>query len=276
MIRTTREGDRWNLQTALIHMRHGQTGRRVRLMSMIHIGEAKFYTRVNEVIDEHDGLVLFEGLGQLTKEEVGALTPDERRVYDTLIPLNEAYRKLAAALDLVAQPDALTKPQANWVRADLPLKRLLAIWADRRLPLLPAVDAASKALEGAFFKRATRLLLLQEPFILAAFRQVKGWSPALGRLTKLLVDERNEAAIGVFDGVPADQDILFIYGAGHIPGLLVALERRGYRETGRDWFTAHTERIAFTDMFDAAAGFWRWANGRPPNDARRRPVAGRR
>jgi hypothetical protein len=276
VIRTTREGDRWNLQTALIHMRHGQTGRRVRLMSMIHIGEPKFYTRVNEVIDEHDGLVLFEGLGQLTEDEIGALTPDERRVYDTLIPLNEAYRKLAASLDLVAQPDALTKPQANWIRADLPLKRLLAIWADRRLPLLPAMDAASKALEGAFFKRATRLLLLQEPFILAAFRHVRGWSPALGRLTRLLVDERNEAAITVFDGTPADQDILFIYGAGHIPGLLVALERRGYRETGRDWFTAHTERIAFTDMFDTAAGFWRWANGRPRSDTRQRPVVGGR
>lgn len=276
MIRTIREGDRWSLQTALIHLRHPHTGRRVRLMSMIHIGEAKFYTRVNEVIDDHDGLVLFEGLGQMAEEEIAALAPDERRVYDTLIPLNEAYRRLAAALDLVAQPDALTKPQANWVRADLPLKRLLAIWADRRLPLLPAMDAAGKALEGAFIKRATRLLLLQEPFILAAFRQVRGWSPALGRLTRLLVDERNDAAIAVFDSTAPEQEILFIYGAGHIPGLLAALQHRGYRETGRDWFTAHVERIAFTDMFDTAAGLWRWANGRPRTGARRRPVAGRR
>jgi pheromone shutdown protein TraB len=119
-------------------------------------------------------------------------------------------------------------------------------------------------------------LLLQEPFILAAFRYVRGWSPALGRLTRLLVDERNEAAIGVFDGTPSDQDILFIYGAGHIPGLLVALERRGYRETARDWFTAHTERIAFSDVFDTAAGVWRWANGRGSGIGGRGSAAGGR
>ncbi len=276
MIRTIREGDRWSLQTALLHLRHPQTGRRVRLMSMIHIGEPKFYTRINELIDEHDGLVLFEGMGQLTEEEKEGLTPDERRVYDTLMPLNDAYRRIAAALDLVAQPDALQKPGPNWVRADLPLKRLLAIWADRQLPLLPVMDAATTALQGALFKRTTRLLLLQEPFILAAFRHVRGWSPALGRLSRLLVDERNEAAIGVFDGTPQEQDILFIYGAGHIQGLLDALEQRGYRKAGRDWFTAHTERIAYTDVFDAASGIWRWASGRPRNGAGRRPVPGGR
>jgi hypothetical protein len=269
VLRTRREGDRWNLQTALIHLKHPQTGRKVRLMAMIHIGEPRFYMRVNEVIAEHDGLVLFEGVGQLTEEEIASLSDEERRVYEAIAPLHDAYRKLAAALDLVAQPDALTKPQANWRRADLPLKRLLHVWAERRLPLLPAMDMAGRALEGAIFKRATRLLLLQEPFILSAFKVVRGWSPQLGRLSRLLVDERNEAAIAVFDDTAAEQDILLLYGAGHVPGLLVALERRGYREVARDWFTAHTERIALTDLFDVAAGAWQWASGRPSNGSRR-------
>jgi hypothetical protein len=276
VIRTIREGDRWSLQTALLHLRHPDTGRRVRLMSMIHVGEPKFYTRINEVIDEHTGLVLFEGMGQLTDEEIAGLTPDERRVYDSLMPLNDAYRKLAAALDLVAQPDALHKPGPNWVRADLPLKRLLASWSERQLPLLPVMDAATNALKGAFFKRTTRLLLLQEPLILTAMRHVRGWSPSIGRLTRLLVDERNEAAIGIFDGTPREQDILFIYGAGHIAGLVEALEQRGYRKAGRDWFTAHTERIAYTDIFDAASGFWRRASGRPWNGEGRQPATGDR
>ena len=272
MIRTIREGDRWHLQTALIHLRHRESGRRVQLMAMIHIGEPRFYTRVNEVIAEHAGLVLFEGLGQLTEAEVASLTPDERRVYDSIAPLTDAYRRLAAALDLVAQPDALTKPGPNWVRADLPLRRLLTIWSERRLPLLPAMDAAGRALENAFLKRATRLLLLQEPFILGAFRMLRGWSPALGRLSHLLVDERNEAAMQAFDSTPPEQDILLIYGAGHVAGLLVALERRGYREVARDWFTAHTERIALTDLFDAATGIWRWASASSRPSGRRRDV----
>ena len=277
MLRTRREGDRWNMQTALIHLRHPQTGRAVRLMSMIHIGEPRFSMRFNEVIAEHEGLVLFEGVGQLTEEELASLSAEERRVYDGIAPLHDAYRKLAAALDLVAQPDALTKPGPNWLRADLPLKRLLHVWAERRLPLLPAMDMAGRALEGALFKRATRFLLLQEPFILSAFRLLRGWSPQLSRLSRLLVDERNEAAIAVFDETPPEQDILFLYGAGHVPGLLVALERRGYREMARDWFTAHSERIALTDLFDVASGAWQWAAGRTANGTRRTgSAAGRR
>lgn len=267
MIRTTRDGDRWNLQTALVHLRHRQSGRRVRLMSMIHIGEAVYYTRLNEILAEHKGLVLFEGLGQLSEDEIAALTPDERKVYDTIAPLNAAYRTFAAALDLVAQPDALMKPEANWVRADLPLKRLLKLWAERRLPLLPAMEAAGKALDSVMFKRTARFLLLQEPLILGVFRLVRGASPGIGRLSTLLVDERNEAALQAFDATPAEQDVILVYGAGHVPGLLTALGKRGFRETGCDWFTAHSERIALSNVLDVATEWFRPRQGRRESGA---------
>ena len=270
MIRTVRDRDRWDLQTALIHLRHRETGRRVRLAAMIHIGEPVYYERINEVIAEHEGLVLFEGLGQLGDDEIAVLTPDERRVYEAIAPLTEAYRRLAAALDLVAQPDALTKPGPNWLRADLPLGQLLTRWAERQLPLIPAMDAATRTLQGPLLKRTTRLLLLQEPLILGAFRLLRGWSPALGRLSNLLVDERNEAALNVFDATPADRDVMLIYGAGHVPGLLTALERRGYREAARDWFTAHSERIAGSDWLDYIGDWWKRAGRTPPPAPSRR------
>lgn len=269
MLRTVRERDRWSLQTALLHLRHPETGRRVQVMSMIHIGEAAYYTRLNEIIAEHDGLILFEGLGQLTEEELASLTPDERKVWDTIAPLNDAYRQIASALDLVAQPDALTKPGPDWQRADLPLSTLLKTWAERRLPLLPAVGQVSKALESAFLKRATRLLLLQEPLILGSFRVLRGWTPGLGKLSTLLVDERNDAAMKVFDATSTDRDVLLIYGAGHVPGLVTALTTRGYRQSARDWFTAHTERIAYTDWIDLAADWWKKAAPRPAATGRR-------
>lgn len=263
MLRTVRDRDTWSLQTAVLHLRHTDTGRRVQVMSMIHIGEAAYYTRLNELIAEHDGLILFEGLGQLTDDELASLTPEERKVWDTIAPLTDAYREIARALDLVAQPDALTKPGSTWRRADLPLARLLKLWAERRLPLLPAMGQAGKALESAFFKRTTRLLLLQEPLILGAFRALKGWTPGIGKLSDLLVDERNGAAMAVFDATPADQDILLIYGAGHVPGLVEMLRTRGYREAARDWFTAHSERIAFSDWLDVASEWWKKAAPRP-------------
>jgi hypothetical protein len=43
--------------------------------------------------------------------------------------------------------------------------------------------------------------------------------------------------------------------------VVTSLRGRGYRPAGRDWFTAHSERIAFTNIFDTAADFWRRAGG---------------
>jgi hypothetical protein len=261
VIRTIREGRSWNLQTPAIYLRHPDTGRRVTLISMIHIGRADYYARLSELVEEHQGLVLFEGLGELTAAELEELTPDERRVYEGLASLNGAYRRLASALDLVAQPDAMPRPRATWVRADLSVRELLRRWLSARLPLIPVMSSTSRMLQSAMLRRATRLMLLQEPYILAAFTFLRGRTPGLGRLTRLLIDERNAAALQAFDGTAQDQDVLLTYGAGHIPGILAGMTARGYRETARDWFTAHTERIPFADMLDQRGDWFRVSFG---------------
>ena len=258
MIRTIREGDIWRLQTVAVYLRHPHTGRRVTLIATIHIGLPAYYARLGELVAEHDGAVLFEGVGELAPEEVESLPAAERRVYDSLAGLQDAYRRLAAALDLVAQPDAMPRPRPGWVRADLRMSELLRRWVQRGLPPVPALDGARRALEAPLMRRMTRLLLLQEPYILGAFRSLRGWAPGLGRLTTLLIDERNAAALAAFDAVPPDRDVLITYGAGHIPGLLAGFTTRGYRETARDWFTAHEERIPYSSLLDAAPWF------RPP------------
>ncbi len=259
MIRTIREGDTWNLQTAVIGLRHPATGRRVTLIATIHIGRPDYYTRLTELVEEHEqqGLVLFEGVGELTQEEAAALPDEERRVYESLASLNGAYRRLAAALDLVAQPDVMPRPRAGWVRADLPVRELLRRWVSARLPLVPVMEAVGQVIDSALMRRAARFVLLQEPLLLSAFRLVKGWTPGVGRLAALLVDERNAAALDVFDSVDHGQDVAIIYGAGHVPGLLEGLTRRGYREITRDWFTAHTERIPFSDVLDRVGPWFR-------------------
>lgn len=261
MIRTIREGEVWKLQTPAIYLRHPETGRQVVLISMIHIGRADYYARLRELVEEHAGLVLFEGLGELSPAELDDLTPDERRVYDGLATLNGAYRRLAAALDLVAQPDAMPRPRAGWVRADLPVRELVRRWLAARLPLVPVMSGTSRMLESALLRRATRLLLLQEPYLLAMFTVVWGRVPGLRRFTRVIVDERNAAALEAFDGTPPDQDVLITYGAGHIPGILAGLRARGYSETARDWFTAHTERIPFAEMLRRRGDWFRVSCG---------------
>jgi hypothetical protein len=263
VIRTIREGDTWRLQTAVNHLRHGERGDRLTLLSMIHIGRPDYYARLGEMIEGHPGRVLFEGVGELTPEEAAALPDAERQVYESLASLNGAYQRLAASLHLVAQPDSMPKPGPDWIRADLPVQELLRRWVAGRLPLVPLMDSAGQALDSALMRRVTRLLLLQEPFILGAFRLFRGWAPGLGRLTGLLIDERNAAALKVFDELDDRSDILMMYGAGHVPGLLEGFHARGYRIVGREWSTAHEERIPYSDLLDRCGPLWKVQFGRP-------------
>ena len=257
MIRTRRAGDTWQLQTAVIHLRHSTTGRRLTLLSMIHIGLPDYYERLGDIIAEYevDGrLVLFEGVGELPPEEAEALPEEEHQVYRSLASLNAAYQRIAASLRLVAQPDAMPKPKPGWIRADLPVRDLLRRWVKGRLPLIPAMEQAGGMLESAFMRRAVRIALLQEPLLLGAVGLLRGRLTGLGGMTHLLIDERNTAALAAFDSADGTRDAVMMYGAGHIPGLLAGFERRGFREAGREWYTAHEERIPYTDFFDRLAG----------------------
>src|SRR5262249_50095187 len=149
----------WKLQTAVLHLRHPETGRRVTLLSMIHVGLPQYYARLSELVEGHEGVVLYEGLGELSAGEVDALSAEERRGYGSLAAVNAADRRLAAALNLVSQPDAMPRPRPEWVRADLAVHELLRRWLAARLPLIPVIDGTSRLLESAFLRRATRLLL---------------------------------------------------------------------------------------------------------------------
>lgn len=269
MIRTIREGDRWKLQTAGLHLRHPGTGRRIILLSMIHIGLPSYYTRLSEMVQTHKGTVLYEGVGLLGPEEVAELTPDEAKVYASLSQLHEAYRKIAGAVNLVAQPDAMPKPEPDWVRADLPVRELLRRWAAGRLPLIPLMEGAGDAFSTPFARGVIRMVLLGEPLVLATLKTVKGVVPGIGRTAALLIDERNEAALAAFDGLETTDDVIMTYGAAHISGLLAGFRARGYRLRARDWFTAHEERLPYTDMFDRWAGSVRSAFGRSPGPAAR-------
>lgn len=252
MLRTIREGDLWQLQTAAITLQHPATGHRITLLALIHIGRPDYYGCLSELIDAHQGYILYEGVGELTEGEQGQLTDHERRVYQSLAALNDAYRRIAAALHLVAQPDAMPQPAADWIRADLPARELLRRWVALRLPLIPVMNTAGDALQSTLMRRATRFMLLHEPYILSAFQFLRGHAPGLRRLTALLIDQRNTAALAAVDALTPDREMLMTYGAGHIPGLVGGLTDRGYREVAREWHTAHAERIPLTDLLDRA------------------------
>ncbi|MGI8550689.1 MAG: hypothetical protein ACR2PL_07865, partial [Dehalococcoidia bacterium] len=98
----------------------------------------------------------------------------------------------------------------------------------------------------------TGFMLLQTPLLLAAATRLRGWIPPLAKLSELLVSDRNRAALDVLESTDPKRDALILYGAGHVAGLIEGLVRRGYRQTGRRWLTAYSQRAPWLGLFDVA------------------------
>ncbi|HEY7293408.1 MAG TPA: hypothetical protein VH916_00130 [Dehalococcoidia bacterium] len=244
MIRTISEHGQANLQTAVTVLDQTRSPRTVAIVSVIHIGLPSYYDELNALIARHNGAVLYEGIGSLTEDEIAALSPRERAIYERIAPLHDLYEKFADPLGLVFQGKALHYDREHWINADVPLKQLLSIWADRDLPPLPFENLPAELFEREANQKMAGAVLLQMPRILTLFNGLRGWIPTLRRFNDVLIEQRNQAAMAAFDAVPADQNALIIYGAGHAAGLLDALRERWYWRKSESWHTAFRAEAA--------------------------------
>jgi hypothetical protein len=251
LIRTITEGDESCLQTAVTRLEQARSPREVVVVSTIHVGLQSYFDELNDVIDAFqargNGAVLYEGIGSLTEAEIEALTPEERRIYERIAPLHELYEKFAGPLGLVFQGTALHYDRDRWINADVPLRQLLGLWANKKVPPLPLDKLTEDLFKTESSKKLAAMLLLQEPLILSTFNSVRHVLPGLRRINDVLIEERNRAAIAAFDRVPPDQDALIIYGAGHVAGLMDALRERWYWRKSEEWYTAFRGEPLFSD-----------------------------
>ncbi len=249
MIRTITEGGQSCLQTAVTVLDQSRNPRTVTIVSTIHIGLQSYFDELNQIIERHNGPILYEGIGSLTDEEIASLSESERRIYERIAPLHEIYEKFAGPLGLVFQGTAIHYDKDRWINADVPLRRLLNLWDDQKLPLFFFDKFTYEIFTTESSKRIATIMLLQEPLILSTFNTLRTFVPALRRFNDVLIEERNRAAIAAFDAVPADQNALIIYGAGHVSGLMDALRQRWYWRKSETWHTAFKAESSIADPF---------------------------
>ncbi len=251
-IRTRISWTRAVLQTAVVQMRHRQSGRRAVLAGVIHIARPDYYQRLQTLIAEHEqagGVVLYEGLGSLSPGEIAELSPPERAIYRTLAPLHELYQSLAHELGLVFQGEALRYDRENWINADLSLRELVRRWSEAGAAALPLSIAGSGGVSfppGWLGDTTGAFMLLFTPVLLRLLGGLSGRIPALGRLRELLVSDRNRAALDAMEATARDRDVLILYGAAHVSGLMEGLARRGYVAERASWATAYIRRAPWS------------------------------
>jgi hypothetical protein len=244
---------------------HPETGRRVTVVSVMHIGLPSYYSRLREIVKEKEAagsVVHCEGTGlegltpELIKQPLASttldakvrellaripdLTEDEREVLLAMVDVALLMRRRVRELGWVEQMDKEgglpTEP--HWHNIDItvidvirrlgPDTLLYRMRQARKMLDWPAGNTAKPnafRLKLAFLCRAT-----------ASNKQRIQTKLRTGPYDGVLLERREKIAL---DGLhAATTDVVLLWGCMHLPAFEADLLSRGYLQESRTWHTA--------------------------------------
>lgn len=234
-------GQPQGLQTALIHLRHPKTGRRVDLVGAVHIADPAYYREVQRLLEQVD-TVLYEMVkprdakpGEAPPEETGGL--------------RALQAKMATWFGLAFQLDAIAYGRPHFVHADLTVEEFLGApgseavtdkmgGSEGMLKLVEGLLAGVLRGEGPEAQRRQRTLKAMLGQMLGSMGDKM--SALLGEeISELLLTKRNEVCVKRLTELPEQaRSVAIFYGAAHLPDLETRLRALGYERAGARWLTA--------------------------------------
>lgn len=235
-----------------------QNAPRVWLVGVTHIGSAEYYRALQEFLDQQS-VVLFEGVGATNRDF--QLAPGEYSLQDAM----------ARALGLEFQLHAVQYDRPHFRNSDLNAAQISRHFGGAMeedagdgegRPPANEFGALVQVMQGTGFlgglakltvslisvsprlQAATKLALIETmgamPADLAA---TPGLTPAMQRLLKVLIEERNRVVIAdtrrALRERPRPQSVAIFYGAGHMHDLEVRLREELRLRPGEErWLTA--------------------------------------
>ncbi|MBM4016403.1 MAG: hypothetical protein FJ293_15750 [Planctomycetes bacterium] len=239
-----RAGAPGSLATGIGRFFHEPTRTTLFLVGAVHVGDAAYYERLQDVLDSCDR-VLFEGVGPRPGD--AAPSEDDVARFDALFQLQLRLKDL---LGLEFQRDGLDYDRSWWRNADVGVTALRAE-LDARGAALPTDSPLVRALLQMVLQgldtgrldadpRMRAMLKRQVAAVLATAEQLlAGQADAL---QSVLVEWRNDAALAVLDDEIADgrpgRWIALFYGAAHLADFADKLALRGFTYETMDWLEA--------------------------------------
>jgi len=242
-IRSRAQGSRAGLrvagrrvETAVWTLRHPRTGRTATLVGTMHIGDARYFDELSEMLA---GLaaggaeVHLEGIAHREDDRV---TEWERaRLAEAKGWRNPETSGTAVTLLRVESQSLLRLPEEtrNIDLSHAELLRRLGWGAYRRLFALGPTTLPGPGL--APIVRAAIRFQLRHSRGLELLRSTR---PGSRRVNRVVIDERNAVAFAGAADALERRDVVLVWGADHLPGLARLFARAGYRPLAERWLSA--------------------------------------
>jgi hypothetical protein len=215
-------------------------GARVDFIGMIHLAPQRAWEEVIDLIKARtdDGaLVLREGVGRLSDEELDSLSAPQRRATESLTRVASISKHVASSIGLVHQGDVdLFAADAEVKSGDVSVLEMarahpLGVW-----PWLPVLlTRLEAALETEAFRESLKKAVLERsgfkaPKVPARFAL---WLTT-GLQGSVILESRDDALVAnVLEH--SSRDLVLPWGAAHLPGVVGQLLAYGYHFEALTW-----------------------------------------
>lgn len=244
-LRHRRIAGRTTLQTPAIWLHNSRTGRDGLLVLTAHLGEARYFERLQKLVEHEHVPVFYESVRARSTDEAHWREPYHR----FLKTLREDLYEGISALGLLAFQTDHMKPDATWINADVDCCELADelrasdVSVGRYQMALGVLQSlVERAQGGDAGARATLVRTLKWGLIavsITGVMQFVRFLPKSRRFHLVINDWRSKHAVETVAKANAD-DFVLVYGAAHGDSLMAGLEQAGFRELRREWFTVFT------------------------------------
>lgn len=261
------------LQTAITRYTSSDGKTQIDLIGAVHIGDGKYYDRLNERFEEYDVLLYELFAPKNTRIPKGGKPQEERGITDMI------FEGAKFVLDLESQVEKIDYTKENFVHADMSPEEMQKVLAEQGesaftviLGVLADLLRQQNLQENNLKYTKSDDLVSNEEFgffdtILDRNGPVKlkrqmstqfeniDQGGLGGTLNRILVVERNKAAMKVLDQQIAKgkTKLALFYGAAHNPDFDLRLRQKGYKCGKTVWLTAWDMRPK-----DDAESLMRW------------------
>jgi hypothetical protein len=243
---------RWGrLEFPAVTLEHEQTHKRVHLIGVMHIAQSDYWARIEQQVQSKNAVVLYESVSKPTSAEMAQFTPPEYACYEHMRLMQKTMGgEIAATLGLQFQREGLSYP-SHWIRTDMSgvefITRLAKI--QEQFPdKIKSLDALKEE-QRPFVRWAVRLALIHLPLITLLGRYLRERDEYTRATNELILDQRNVIGVQGILKHGGSADVVAIWGAAHLHGMLPLLEDAGYRQVEKKWFCAwKAEPYSFLQM----------------------------
>ena len=215
------------IQSPIVKLYNKELDKYIVLIGTCHVGKPEYFKTLTEKINNFE-----ENNYKILYEKVMGESENIKIEDDQFENLNNTIANLCQLMNLQFQAEGL-QYKDSWINTDLTTAQLEKLLKDNSISVF-----SSKSMDLSKYNQNVLKWIVRKCFGLMAFAEKFDRIKSIfSKKYKVLINYRNEIAVEGIKKYIENNNVVSIWGAGHIDGIIKLLEKEGFVIKDKEWIT---------------------------------------